>query len=758
MHIAKSSTILNIVLIASVMVFSFGVFVEAGSDQFVFDQEEILILCGLQYGLPVADGYTRSIFDTLRAAGIPISNIFVEFLNLNRKDTAAHRLMMQEILEEKSENNSIDLIIALDQVAADFIAKEAKDLFEGIPMIVSYDEVPIWEGPPRKLIIAAASNDAEGTVKYAFELFPKTQNVVIIMGKDDKMAPFVDELISALETTGQRVIIEKTNSLSYSEMLDQIASLPPDTIAFYGSYFEDVNNELFVPAAVARIVGQTANVPVFAFADMHIKQGLVGGSVVSTEKLGAQVAQVALDYLSGALLLTDEPTRVYPEFYPFFDWQQLKRWGADPKVLPDETVFHNYVPSLWETQREPVLYVSSSIVILIFLVVLLFIVNRKQKRTAEALWESEERFRVAQDLSPDGFTILHPMRNEKGEVIDFTWIYENQAIARINDTDPQKVIGKRVLDLFPAHNNTSVFEAYVNTAETGKPHILEEVYVGEIISKPTWLRLVVVSMGEDIAILALDISERKQAEEKIRALNELLEQRVRERTIELEAVNKELESFAYSISHDFRAPLRVLNAFSANLTEKYDEQLDEQGLHYLNRIRNAALYMSDLVDNLLNLSRITRTEIKKQTFDISHLSDAILRDLQEAEPGRRVKVNVAPGIYAKGDFTLLKAALANLIGNAWKFSSKEPQAEIEVGRINIDGEEAFFVRDNGVGFNMAYADNLFGAFKRLHGVDEFPGTGIGLATAQRIISRHGGRIWAESEVGKGATFYFTLNN
>ncbi len=253
-----------------------------------------------------------------------------------------------------------------------------------------------------------------------------------------------------------------------------------------------------------------------------------------------------------------------------------------------------------------------------------------------------------------------------------------------------------------------------------------------------------------------DITERKQAEAEILILNEELEQRVVERTTQLEAVNKELQSFAYSISHDFRAPLRALDGFSASLQAKYDEHIDDEGRHYLDRIRKAAIYMSNLVDDLLDLSRITRREFVKQQVNLSELTTELAAHLQEAEPQRKAKLIIPPGLRVSGDAALLQSALQNLLENAWKFSSKEAQAEIEVGRTTVGREAVFFVRDNGVGFNMAYADKLFGAFQRLHKVDEFPGTGIGLATVQRIINRHGGRIWAESEVGKGATFYFTL--
>ena len=225
---------------------------------------------------------------------------------------------------------------------------------------------------------------------------------------------------------------------------------------------------------------------------------------------------------------------------------------------------------------------------------------------------------------------------------------------------------------------------------------------------------------------------------------------------EIEAANKELESFSYSVSHDLRAPLRGIRGFARILLEDCADKLDEQGKDCLGRIQEAIRRMGDLIDALLTLSRITRSEINRKLVDLSALAQTIARELQENEPGRQVEFVIAKGLSANGDPRLLRSVLDNLFTNAWKFTGKRPQGQIEFGVTQDNGQTVFFVRDNGAGFDMAYADKLFGPFQRLHSIAEFPGIGIGLATVMRIIYRHGGRVWAEGGVEKGATFYFTL--
>ena len=225
---------------------------------------------------------------------------------------------------------------------------------------------------------------------------------------------------------------------------------------------------------------------------------------------------------------------------------------------------------------------------------------------------------------------------------------------------------------------------------------------------------------------------------------------------ELAAVNKELEAFAYSVSHDLRAPLRSIDGFSHALLEDYQERLDEQGKEYLQRVRSATQRMAVLIDDLLKLSRVTRSEMKRETVDLSALAQSIAEELQETQPERQVAFVIAPGLTTAGDARLLRLIMENLLSNAWKFTSYHPQARIEFGVTQVNGKETFFVSDDGAGFDMTYANKLFGVFQRLHSSEEFPGTGVGLATVQRIVHRHDGQVWAEGKEEEGATFYFTL--
>jgi PAS domain S-box-containing protein len=315
--------------------------------------------------------------------------------------------------------------------------------------------------------------------------------------------------------------------------------------------------------------------------------------------------------------------------------------------------------------------------------------------------------------------------------------------------DPSEAVGKTDFDFFP-HAQLS-YEKEQEIIRSGEPLVDEEERIIWPDGRETWVSTTKMPLldraGQIIGTFGIsrDITERKRAEVAVQKAK-----------LELEAANKELEAFSYSVSHDLRAPLRSIDGFSLALLEDYGDRLPGEGQNHLKRVRAATQRMAQLIDDLLNLSKVTRAPMKLVSVDLSQLALGITAELQRTQPERNIRCSIAPNLKSRGDPNLLQVVLVNLLNNAWKYTSKQEQAEIEFGSKYENSETIYFVRDNGAGFDMAYAGKLFGAFQRLHAITEFPGTGIGLATVQRIIHRHGGRIWAEGAVNQGATFFFTL--
>jgi PAS domain S-box-containing protein len=379
----------------------------------------------------------------------------------------------------------------------------------------------------------------------------------------------------------------------------------------------------------------------------------------------------------------------------------------------------------------------------------------ERKQAESALLDSESRMRAVLETIVDAVITI----DEQGRILSF-----NQAATRLFGYSPEEVMGQNVNILMPSPYHEAHDSYLENYLRTG---IKKIIGIGrEVVAKrkdgtvfPIDLSVSEVHLKDQRIFTGIirDITERKSAEEEIRKLNEELETRVHERTIQLEAVNRELEAFSYSVSHDLRAPLRTIDGFSQTVMEMYADKLDGRGQDYLNRVRKGSQDMAKLIDDMLNLSRLTRGELNiTDNVDLSRIAREIADNLQAREPERQVYFEIEDGLEGLGDQRLLHSVLENLLGNAWKYTSKHPVAHIAFGKIRNNDHTIYYVKDDGAGFDMAYADKLFSAFYRLHGASEFAGTGVGLATVARIIHRHGGQVWAEAAVEQGATFFFTL--
>jgi PAS domain S-box-containing protein len=373
------------------------------------------------------------------------------------------------------------------------------------------------------------------------------------------------------------------------------------------------------------------------------------------------------------------------------------------------------------------------------------ILNINERKIMEqSLRDSEEKFRILTESSP---TAVMLYQNNK-------WVYANPVSAEITGYTNQELQRMNFWDIVHPDDKQLVQERGLKRQ---KGEAVTQRYIFRIICKDgtvKWVDLsgaTIVIGGSPAGIISvLDITERKLVEEEIRLLNESLEQRVRERTTELEA-------FSYSVSHDLRAPLRAIDGFSQALLEDYESKFDAQGKDYLMRIRNSTRLMAELIEDLLKLSRVTRSDMDILPVNLTKMARSIMDELQKSQPQRLANIKIDDSLDDSADPRLIRIVLENLLGNAWKFTEKKSITEIEFKSIKKDGKRVYLIHDNGAGFDMDYVERLFAPFQRLHNIEDYSGTGIGLATVKRIISRHGGTIWAEGETGQGATFYFTLH-
>ena len=497
-----------------------------------------------------------------------------------------------------------------------------------------------------------------------------------------------------------------------------ISSFPPIAIIFIliwagGLVYSITRYGLmtFTPTAVAEEILST-------MADSLMLVGL-DGKLISTNKMTCSMLGYTEDELKGM------------DFSSIADEIEISEIIKRGNVLSRELSYRTR-----RGEKVPVLFSASAVRDkegeMVGIVITALDITERKKMEQE-LRESEEKYRALVDNALVGIGI-----HQDGKIV-----YANEALASMFGYSLEEGIGASIADMIHPDERDFVMK------------MAQRRQAGFDVPTTYEIQLLKKDGSSFYALVSNALIKYNGRPATLITVADITDTKVRK---ELEQVNKELEAFSYSVSHDLRAPLRSIDGFSQALLEDYEDKLDEQGKDYLRRVRAATQRMSQLIDDLLNLSRISRTEMHYEEVNLTAIAKAIAAELQKTQPERQVEFVIGENIVAHGDSHLLRIVLDNLLRNAWKFTSKHPHAKIEFGTIQQDGRLVYYVRDNGAGFDMNYANKLFTPFQRLHKSTEFEGTGIGLATVQRIIHRHGGSVWAEGEVEKGATFYFTLQS
>lgn len=713
---------------------------------------KIFVLHSYSPGFIWTDSITRGIQDTLGKN----SELTMEYMDSKLLNSPEYYAKLFDLYRYKYAGQRYQSVICSDDDALQFLRQYGNALFPDTPVVFcginNYDEKSLDYLHDELHTGVLEDIDIKGTLDTALKLKPQTKQLVVVTDQTTAGIACKNAVLNTVATYFSSLPTTFLDTHSLPDMLQKVHDYSADTLILYMPFSRDMYGNAYAPESIAELISNNSSVPVFSLWDHYLNHGIAGGHLTSGYQQGAAAAKIVSRLLSGekaaAIPLITESPKDYS-----FDYRQLSRFGIEKSSLPRGSIVINE-PKSFYSQYPTLVWGSVSLFLCLVIIIVLLGANSLTRR--DALFASK---RLAMIVESSSETIV-------SLTLDGIILSWNKGAENMYGFTAGEIVGQPVFLLLPPdqHGHMREMLQRISQGEIIKEdHALRRRKDGSIIETARTFSPIKDPSGQIIGISAIvrDITELRKAIKEVHRLNADLERRVADRTADLAAANKELEAFSYSVSHDLRSPLRSIDGFSLALLEDCAAQLDDVGKDYLNRVRSASQRMGTLIDDMLKLSRISRTEMNRSIVDLSSLAQAIARELRQLAPERSVDFQITPGITAAGDEHLLGIVLDNLLGNAWKFTGKKTQARIEFGvcpSTRSQPQPIFFVRDNGAGFDMNYAEKIFGVFQRLHSDKEFAGSGIGLATVQRIIHRHGGKIWAEGQVDQGAVFYFSLGS
>lgn len=757
----------------------------------VFAEENpknILILNSYHRGLKWTDDQNESITKEIKEAGIK-SNIKVEYMDWKNYPTSENLNNLYQDLKYRYKDKSIDLILTTDDAALEFALKNRSGIFSNAPIIFcgvnNYGSGEITTSYTRATGVFERI-DPERTIEAALKINPKLKEVYVLYDDTESGKLTGRQAINNIKSLYPELKVSTLNGRKLQEVLMEVKQISGESVILITTYYIQGDGVVAGFEEFCRLVSQNSSVPVYDIYDFGIGNGVLGGSMLSGKIQGEKAGRMAVKVLNGRSI-SEIPMEWTKNSQYIFDYKKLKRFNIPLSRLPGNSVIANNPLEFIETHKSIVITVLIIIfMLIIFILILLFYLRKisrmkedlliKNKELTELYSEleaanetlqenynklnkaqldlarSESKYSLLYEKMLNGFFIFEPVLNKENKISDIRFININPGFSTQTKLAVKDILGKTWTEVFGYPNRE--LAVYQNVLLTGEGERFETYYPDANV----YYLVNAFRVNENQVGSVFDnITDYKLAIKEIKKLNEVLEQRVVERTKELQNAVTELEAFTYTVSHDLKSPLRAVDGYSRIIYEDHGEKLGDEATEAILDIRHICSDMVEMINRLLEYSTTSRVELYKETINSEEIFTKIFNELLSGNRDRVIKHIIEtrlPRIYA--DKILIRQVVYNILSNAFKFTRNQEETIIRIGCVITEKEYIFYVRDNGVGFDMEYSSKLFGIFQRLHTRDEFEGSGIGLVTVKKIIQKHGGRVWMEGRVNEGATVYFTL--